>query len=103
MFKILLLSAFLASVANAKPSYMSILGSGFPQGKLNVVRCQNCHSSQNLSMNLFGQDFVQIRKNVGADNIKLVWEQIRDLDSDKDGLTNLEEINEGRNPGVAGK
>jgi hypothetical protein len=80
-----------------------MLASGFPEAQVNTIRCQYCHASSSLAMNKFGKDFSKSKNALGLDQMAEVWVAISDLDSDQDGISNVEEINTGRHPGVAGK
>lgn len=93
----------LTTQVQAKPVYLQMFASGFPDAKVSTYRCQYCHASTSLAMNSFGKAFSKSKNTLGLNKISDVWVEISDMDSDKDGLSNIEEINMGRNPGVAGK
>lgn len=90
-------SLFLTLSAQAKPVFFGQLQAEFPQAKLSQ-RCNVCHSG-GPQLNLFGKDFAKTKSKF--DNSAEIWQTLRKLDSDKDGMNNEDEIESGRAPGKA--
>ncbi len=85
---------FAFSLADAKSGYMSTFNSTYPSSPLNG-NCAVCHPGGNGSksnLNAFANEWVKNAKN---------FKTIESLDSDKDGINNITEINAGTNPGEA--
>lgn len=103
----LLVVAWLPSLSQARPArYNSLLGR-LGVGSL-PFRCQTCHRSGGVGLNQFGADYFSTFivsmdpkfrdvKNLSEDE---KWKFLLGLDSDGDGLSNLDELIQGRNPGV---
>ncbi|MGD0090222.1 MAG: hypothetical protein ABSE73_09900 [Planctomycetota bacterium] len=73
-----------------------------------LAKCSICHTGKDTEadadhLNVFGKDFRKALKEAPAkakDARPLIaFEAVKDLDSDHDGVTNLEEIMLGSNPG----
>lgn len=90
------------SIALAKPVYVNVLQAAYSDAKI-THRCQTCHSGSSLALNPFGKDFSGLKRELGAGQMDLVWQQLGDLDSDGDQVLNRDELVEGKSPGVSGK
>lgn len=100
-------SAFAATLvvsaaAHGKQVYFSQLQAEFSPAPL-TQKCTLCHSGGGLRLGAFGQDFVKLKTQFGGTNMKQVLTELRKLDSDKDGVSNEEEIHNGKHPGLADK
>ncbi|MFH1460072.1 MAG: thrombospondin type 3 repeat-containing protein [Candidatus Omnitrophota bacterium] len=61
-----------------------------------TVSCTVCHREGNFkALNSYGQAYNDAGRNLGA------VQQIDEIDSDGDGISNADEINNGSNPGEA--
>lgn len=89
----------MGSIAQAKEMYLGMLRSAFPDARLSQ-RCAVCHSGVGNAMNLFGRDFSRLKRELGFNNMPEVWAQLRVLDSNGNGVSNEEELNQGLNPGL---
>ena len=90
---------FVSSMSFARPQYYGLLLSEYPHARIeNTFKCQTCHDGR--AMNLFGKAFSSEFLRLSKPEI---FKKIGPLDSDGDGISNEQEIMEGRNPGVAGK
>lgn len=87
----------LAAAVQAKPVFFGQLQSEFPQAKLSL-RCNVCHTG-GPQLNAFGKEFAKTKSKF--DNSAEIWQSLRKGDADKDGMTNEDEIESGRNPGKA--
>lgn len=86
--------------SHAKKHYFNSLKSyysEFPEVKKR--KCQNCHSKTSLKLNDYGQDFGSIQSDF--QNIKEAFAELEMVDSDEDGVVNLEELGQGTHPGVS--
>ena len=106
--KLLLIFCFLfMSQVFAKPPYYNELTGKVPDG-IWTFRCQTCHGgSSGRGLNEFGKDYFRlIRTNsfVNTPGLQLTleqrWNSLLNLDSDKDGVNNKDEILKGTNPGA---
>lgn len=107
---IFLLVALLPFTAQARPQYFNEL-----QGHFTNVpnRCQTCHASTGnpKALNPFGQDFFStfffstdpLFREMKDKTREEKWAFLLALDSDKDGVTNTEELASGRHPGNPAK
>ena len=100
IFSLTLLAMYWQS-ALAKPIYFNAMRSNYPEQRLSF-KCQACHRG-GPSLTPFGHDFFDLKQQLGMNNLPQVWERLRDLDSDGDGLTNEQEILQDQNPGKAGE
>ena len=97
-FIFLATSLFFSSLVQAKPVYLSSLQGAY---SANVPqRCNACHSTTSIALNPFGKDFSNLKRNM---KLSEVWLPLGEMDSDQDGVTNLQELQESKNPGVSGK
>ena len=87
--------------SHGKAVYLGMLQSAYqvqaPQ------RCNVCHSTTSLALNSFGKDFSSLKRELGNERLPEVWKQLGNLDSDKDGISNIQELLKSLNPGVPGK
>ncbi len=97
-FPLIILSLYWQA-ALAKPIYFNAMSSNYPDQALSH-RCQACHQG-GPNLNPFGRDFAELKHQLGNNNLPQVWEGLKDLDSDGDGLANEQEIQLDRNPGKA--
>ena len=107
----ILLFALLSPLpANATMLQFNTLMGAVPGGKFKY-RCQTCHDV-GARRNSFGRSFEKFFLPVGNDpdfatiskmSEKEKWQALLSLDSDLDGVSNLDEILSGTNPGVSGK
>ncbi|MGK5083767.1 hypothetical protein WDW37_10730 [Bdellovibrionota bacterium FG-1] len=81
------------SASFAKPPIMMAFKATYPTTKL-AVNCKVCHTTP-PQLNPYGLD---VQKTKAADG-KFDFKTIESLDSDADGVSNLDEINVGTNPG----
>lgn len=89
------------SAALAKPAYFNSLSGAYAGTQL-VFSCNTCHMN-GKPLNAYGKDFVQLRSQIGFNQLREVFGALAPLDSDGDGISNNDEILAQRNPGVAGK
>jgi hypothetical protein len=109
MIRIIFLFLMMSSMVLAMPQYMNMLSGKVPSGSL-VHRCVTCHSSKgSLALNLFGRDFhaVFIAPNpLKIPGIQVMtpaqkWDYLLNkLDSNKNGLSNYQDIVQRQNPGL---
>ena len=94
MKKLAVLAALLASpfAANARSSYLSTFNTTYGTSGTVLNTCNLCHPNGTSSFNAFANDF-------GAANHS--FKAIESLDSDKDGFSNITEINARTFPGDA--
>ena len=87
--------------SHGKAVYLGMLQSAYqvqaPQ------RCNVCHSTTSLALNPFGKDFSNLKRELGSDRLPEVWKRLGELDSDKDGISNIQELVNSLNPGVPSK
>lgn len=88
IFLILLSTMILGNQANAGNSYSPLFNSQYPNSPL-VNSCSVCHNGDDR--NDYSQDWALAGKDFTA---------IENLDSDGDGIINVDEINAGTHPGV---
>ncbi|MDR7468451.1 MAG: cytochrome c family protein [Armatimonadota bacterium] len=91
------LSLGLASLAVAIPDYMPTftkLYSPTPETPVAKAGCSVCHSDMTGKLNPYGADFGKQKTRDAA-----AFKAIEKVDSDKDGVSNLEEIRAGTLPG----
>lgn len=92
------LAVFGFSLASqAKPVFLGELQAEFPRAPLSQ-RCDTCHVG-GPRLNPFGKDFAKAL--FGHSNKTEMWQALRKMDSDKDGMSNEDEIEAGRAPGKA--
>lgn len=87
-------------LSNARPIFLNELRIAFPEAPL-TLRCTNCHSTGGPQLNAFGKEFGMLRRQFGPAHMDQVWAQLRNADSDQDGVDNETEFNADRNPGRA--
>lgn len=85
----------------AKAVYLGMLQNAYQVQAPN--RCNSCHSTTSLALNPFGRDFSALKRGLGTGQMPEVWRQLGELDSDKDGVSNIEELLQNLNPGIPGK
>lgn len=95
--------------SQAMPQYYNSISGQFPSGAL-VHKCVTCHVSKgSLALNLFAKDYRAVF--LAPDPLKIpginvmTYKQKMDLllnkmDSNKNGVSNFEDILKGNNPGV---
>lgn len=88
--------------AQAKPIYFSELQAHYSSMQLKH-RCQTCHGTSGGFLNPYAKDFAALKAQQEERNYALLFQGIEALDSDGDGISNLEELLQGRNPGDARK
>lgn len=96
-FLIVSLSLGLTGLAAAVPDYLatfSKLYSPEPETPVAKARCLVCHSDMAGKLNPYGADFQKQKTRDAA-----AFKAIEKIDSDKDGVPNLEEIKAGTLPG----
>ncbi len=90
---------FLSLNLSARPAYYGMLLANYPGSRIEQgAKCMACHNGR--AVNSYGKAFVNEYSKLSKPEI---FKKIGLLDSDNDGLTNDQEIMEGRNPGVANK
>lgn len=87
-----------SSMSYGKAVYVNIIENAYEVKA--TFRCQTCHSSSSLAMNSFGKDFSQLKRKYGQQGMSQVWQDLSLLDSDQDGINNLEELRSNLNPGI---
>ena len=87
---LLVLGVALAVSAQATPKIMRAFTTRHPEAKEKLGNCATCHTDTLPQMNAFGADL----KKAGADFAK-----VDSLDSDRDGASNLAEIQALTGPG----
>lgn len=98
MMKNVIFILFLGSLSWAKPAYYNMLLAQYPGARIaQTVKCQVCHNG--MTRNAYGNDFSREKFTHHPWSFK----NIENLDSDKDGQTNVVEIMNGTNPGIAGR
>lgn len=90
-------SLFLASaliiipcLASAKEAYLQLFESTYPYSKTASFKCNICHAGGVKQLNYYGIEF---------ERADYQFTTIEALDSDGDGVSNIDEINIGTNPG----
>lgn len=90
--------------ASAKPEFFNELSGKV--GKEPVTRCKTCHSATGnpKALNAFGKDFRKtVLDPIDPDIEKLSrderWDVLFSMDSNGNGITNRQDIDEDRNPG----
>ncbi|MFN8846298.1 MAG: hypothetical protein ACK5V3_08810 [Bdellovibrionales bacterium] len=105
---LILFTITLSKIAFSKPAYFNELTSKLPGGVW-VHRCQTCHGgSSGRGLNQFGLDYFRVFRTANTSSMtsqlpmtsEQKWETLFNLDSDKDGLSNENEILAGKNPGL---
>jgi hypothetical protein len=92
----LFLGVFLIfSTAKAKTNYTTIWGSHYPYSGTYGAMCLICHSDNLELLNSYGKD-ICLTEDADVES-RIV--AVEDLDSDGDGVTNLEEIESDNQPG----
>ena len=99
---IIALIAFFAivSVASARQPYLNEIASVYPDVQvLTTTKCQTCHNN-GRALNAFGKDYREI---VRVSNLEPeeAYTKLAEIDSDEDGVPNLQEMLNGTNPGKA--
>ena len=84
-----LLLVFAPAMAFAKPAIMQAFKAAYPTTKL-AVSCKVCHDGTPPKLNTYGLDLQKA-------NLKFA--DIEQLDSDGDGVKNIDEINAASYPG----
>lgn len=77
-------------LASAKKAYLQAFKANYPNSKTASFRCNICHIGSAKKLNYYGTDYQKANHDFKA---------IETLDSDGDGVTNIDEINKGTNPG----
>lgn len=97
-FFAVLLGTFLGLVPglNAKPIYLYNMTNLYPGSRL-AAGCSICHTV-GKEYTSYGQDFLRLKLQIGADNMDKVWYELGRLDSDNDGVDNDTEIRRDRYP-----
>ncbi len=104
MRALLVLVAFfgIVSVASARPPYLNEIAAVYPDNKvLSTTKCQTCHNN-GRALNTFGKDYFELVRQSTMEREE-AYTQLAELDSDGDGVSNLEEMVNGTNPGKADK
>lgn len=78
------------AISMAKPGFSKKFAAAYPNSKL--TGCTICHNDGDYSRNSYG---------LALEGAKLDYKAIEQLDSDGDGMSNLDEINAGTFPGDA--
>jgi hypothetical protein len=89
---------FTGIAAEARVQYMNVFNGTYPGSAVGQkARCQTCHLPAGKPLNPYGRDFYQfvLRAEFRGANFNL----IEHMDSDGDGVTNLDEILNARHPG----
>ncbi len=85
---------FIAQNSFSHPQFLNQLAGQFPK-VLTTTKCMTCHSGSGL--NDFGQDVAKFAFTpTGLD-----FSKVLDLDSNKNGISNRDELTRGTNPGTA--
>ena len=107
VFSLFVLTAFLLipGLSVAKESYQSVFDEFYGFNGSEAGDCSVCHT-QGERVNAYGKDFQakykQMKKKMKASKESLIVEALKSIesaDSDKDGYSNLEELQAGANPG----
>lgn len=86
--------------AFAKPPYLNELATAYPGSQvINTTKCQTCHNN-GKALNVFGTDYSKIVRLGGLERSE-AFKKLGLIDSDNDGVSNLEELLKGTNPGKA--
>ena len=92
-----------SSVALALPSFVTVFGTNYKVGKdseLKKASCTVCHVGKTPKLNPYGLDLKKLLTE--AKTMKLTPEMLKkveDLDSDKDGVKNIDESKADKFPG----
>lgn len=81
---------FSSAVAWARPPKLQEFRDAYPQAK-SLHNCQVCHQPAMPKLNAYGLDYKKADKKLSA---------IEKLDSDSDGVSNIDEIHKGTPPGI---
>ncbi|GMV37528.1 MAG: hypothetical protein AMXMBFR61_20360 [Fimbriimonadales bacterium] len=100
-----LLTCCMAAAALARIGYVKLFQDTYnPTGELAKLKCETCHVAKTNKLNPYGQAQADAIKKAKAKSLTAeILKSLDKLDSDKDGLSNLDEIKAGRNPGVPDK
>ncbi|HET6385133.1 MAG TPA: DUF2231 domain-containing protein [Armatimonadota bacterium] len=100
---LLVAGILLATTAQAKPEFLVTLSQTYPQysGPLMTRGCANCHvSDSDPTMNPYGAALKAEMQAEGANKLTAdILHKLDNVDSDKDGVSNLDEIKAGTAPG----
>jgi hypothetical protein len=91
---VILVFSLISLNSQARPAYFNVLMKDYPKAGT-TTRCTTCH--QGAGLNPFGRDVARYALTSGVLNLR----KVDDMDSDKDGMSNRDELLQGKNPGVA--
>ncbi|MEP0767270.1 MAG: hypothetical protein HRF45_12130 [Fimbriimonadia bacterium] len=95
----------MAVAAVARIGYVKLFHDTYkPTGELAKLKCEVCHVGKTNKLNPYGQAQADAMKKAKAKTLTAeILKSLDKLDSDKDGMSNIDEIKTGRNPGVPDK
>ena len=102
---VVVIACCMAVVAVARIGYVKLFQDTYkPTGELAKLKCEMCHVGKTNKLNPYGQAQADAMKKANAKTLTAeILRSLDKLDSDKDGMSNLDEIKAGRNPGVPDK
>ena len=95
-FALITVALFSTLSSEARPAFFNTLMAAYP--KISQLRCLTCHASGG-GLNYFGSDVAKYAIISGRLDIS----KIKELDSDKDGVSNHDELTRGTPPGVSNR
>jgi hypothetical protein len=94
-----------ATAALAMPTYTTEFTTTYKIAKdsaLKKANCGVCHVGMSTKFNPYGTDLKKVMEEVKTKKITAdIFKKVEDLDSDKDGVKNIDEIKADTNPGDA--
>ncbi len=100
----IILAAILSPAAFATPLLQQQFGDickPRPGSALDVAKCKSCHTSP-PKLNSFGRDMkAEMTRQKSKTFTAAIWKKLGPLDSDKDGVSNMREVEAGTLPGDA--
>lgn len=95
---IICLFVFTSPQAVAKKRYSNVITSFYSEyPEVKKRKCQNCHSKTSLKLNAYGLDFADLKSDFP--NLKDVFAELENYDSDEDGVLTIDELEAGTHPG----
>ncbi len=92
-----------AAVAVGLPSYTTDFSGNYKirkGSKIEKAGCAVCHVGETVKLNPYGNDLAKTLADAKSDSLtSAVFRKVEGLDSDKDGVTNLDEIKADTLPG----
>ncbi len=102
MVRVILSTLLLTIFVQARPQYFYLLSAQIPKNNV-PHKCMTCHNGR--AMNLFGADYYSffVKPDVFTNGLaeRQKWDLLLNKkDSNKNGVSNLQDIVDGKNPGI---